>query len=337
MPALPTYMWLPLLAFFLSCAGTLWLIRVLQEKGLVDQPSARSSHLHPVPRGGGLAIAISFAFCASFLAFDLFILALFIFLTAIFWFDDVRGLSWNLRLTVQCFALGLALANLWQGGILQELHFMTLPLSFIGFLFGIAFSWLWYVNHFNFADGSDGLIGAQTAVITFMCAAYFLFNNHSLLGISALTLGASTLGFLIWNYPPARIFLGDVGSISLGFLTGYYLILLAAMGGWGLALSLPLWLWLDSSITLLCRIFKGKSPVEAHREHFYQRAAGSLPQGHKRVLHLFLILQMTQCLILGGCIYLWPLTQWPWPLISAGFAVLYFSGLGFLIRQRGKF
>lgn len=323
----PYIMWLPLLAFAVSCLATFWLSRELARAGQLDYPGGRSSHVQPVPRGGGLAIGSVFVFFSALLGAQPFVLVLLSFLIAVFWLDDKSGLWWQLRILAQCFAIGLALALLWQEGALQQLQ-MLLQLPLAVFVIAAGFVWLWYVNHFNFSDGIDGLMATQAVSIAFAAAIYFFaVSGNSDLGFWALTLGACTLGFFVWNYPPARIFLGDVGSVPLGFATGYLLVVLAGSGGWGMALSLPLWLWCDTTVTLVKRVLQGKSPLEAHREHFYQRAAGTDSAGHRKVTNLFMALQALQMLFLAAMVYFSPSWQWPLPVVSSCLGIFYFSVL----------
>jgi UDP-N-acetylmuramyl pentapeptide phosphotransferase/UDP-N-acetylglucosamine-1-phosphate transferase len=137
-----------------------------------------------------------------------------------------------------------------------------------------ALLWVWFVNLFNFMDGIDGLAGSEAAAIA---AGLFLFawvgvgQDPALAALSA-TVALAALGFLVWNWAPARVFLGDAGSVPLGYLLGFLLLDAAARGWWKLALILPLYFLADATITLLRRLLRGERVWQAHREHFYQRA-----------------------------------------------------------------
>ena len=134
-------------------------------------------------------------------------------------------------------------------------------------------AWVWFVNLFNFMDGIDGIAGVETASIGLGLAAIGLLApaaggdpGH------ALGLAAAALGFLWWNWHPAKIFLGDVGSVPIGFLLGWLLLTAAANGWWAPALILPLYYLVDATATLLRRATRREKVWRAHREHFYQYA-----------------------------------------------------------------
>src|SRR5437868_6238522 len=110
----PVFLWLPTLAFCLSCLCTAWLVRDLRKAGQVDHPIERSLHLVPTPRGGGLAVMGAFVPCAAFLGLHLMLLTMLVLLVVVSWLDDQRPLDWRLRLLAQCFAVGFSLAVLWQ-------------------------------------------------------------------------------------------------------------------------------------------------------------------------------------------------------------------------------
>jgi len=330
------FLWMPMLAFCISCACTVWLAHDLAKAGQVDHPIERSAHKVPTPRGGGLAVMGAFVPCAAFLGLNLMLLTMLVVLITISWLDDQYPLDWRLRLLAQCFAVGFSLAALWQMGIISSLYdrmFFSLPL--VLFITALGLGWVWHINVMNFLDCSDGYAPMQCMIICFGAGIYFLtYINFPLEALLAFTLGAAVLGFFVWNYPPARIFLGEVGSVPLGFITGYLLLVLAEKGGWGLAFALPLWFWLDATYTLFRRIYEKKSPVQSHNEHLYQRAAGQTPHGHKRVLKFYILLQVLNCTMLALSIALLPMQQWILPFISLAFGAVYYYGLVRFIRQQ---
>jgi UDP-N-acetylmuramyl pentapeptide phosphotransferase/UDP-N-acetylglucosamine-1-phosphate transferase len=134
---------------------------------------------------------------------------------------------------------------------------------------------LWFVNAFNFMDGIDGIAGAEAMAIGCGIALLALFHLD-VVGLGSGMLGAAVagaaLGFLAWNWQPAKLFMGDVGSVPLGYLLGWLLLNLAAAGYWVSALILPLYFLADASWTLLRRLVHGEKVWQAHREHFYQHA-----------------------------------------------------------------
>jgi UDP-N-acetylmuramyl pentapeptide phosphotransferase/UDP-N-acetylglucosamine-1-phosphate transferase len=137
-----------------------------------------------------------------------------------------------------------------------------------------ALIWVWFVNLFNFMDGIDGIDGAEAAAIGLGVVLVASVGGAIDLGLAApaAAIAAASLGFLVWNWAPARIFLGDVGSVPLGYLLGFLLFELARRGQWAAALILPLYFLADASLTLLRRLLRGERVWQAHREHFYQRA-----------------------------------------------------------------
>jgi UDP-N-acetylmuramyl pentapeptide phosphotransferase/UDP-N-acetylglucosamine-1-phosphate transferase len=325
----PILLSLPALAFGISCACTAWLARDLAQAGQLDHPIERSAHIVPTPRGGGLAIIGAFMPCAALLGMNLMLLTMLVVLVIISWLDDQRPVDWRLRLLAQSFAVGFSLAALWQMGIVSSLYdrlFFPLPLAL--FVAAIGLGWMWHINLMNFMDGIDGYAAMQTMIIAFGTGFYFLlFLNFPVEALLAFMLGAATLGFFVWNYPPARIFLGEVGSVPLGFLTGFLLLALSEIGGWGLAFSLPLWFWLDATYTLFRRIYEKHSPVQPHNEHLYQRAAGQTTRGHRRVLYFFIFMQAINCIMLTLLIKVLPLQQWILPFVSLTFGAVYYYGL----------
>ncbi len=264
------------LSAVLSLVGTRAVLTYLRRHAILDHPNARSSHRVPTPRGGGLALiavlvgiwAVITALAPDAPAGIWRVLAGAIVLAAIGWRDDRGGLPPLLRLIVQIGAVALGLsAFAGTGPVFQGLLPITLDRLAAGFL------WLWFLNLFNFMDGIDGLTGGETVAlgigIAAVAAAMSAGHPLSLYGLAA---AGAALGFLWWNWHPARVFMGDVGSVPLGYLLGWLLLALASHGFWMPALILPLYYLADATLTLLRRLLRGERVWEAHREHFYQRA-----------------------------------------------------------------
>jgi UDP-N-acetylmuramyl pentapeptide phosphotransferase/UDP-N-acetylglucosamine-1-phosphate transferase len=185
------------------------------------------------------------------------------------WLDDWRGLPPAVRLAAQLAAVVLGLVAVTPARPI--FHGWLPPWLDIA---AVAVLWVWFVNLFNFMDGSDGLAGGEAAAIgagLALFAAVGAGADPALLGLAG-AIAAAAIGFLVWNWAPARIFLGDVGSVPLGYLVGYLLLLVANRGYWRIALILPLYFLADATITLLRRLARGERVWQAHREHFYQRA-----------------------------------------------------------------
>ncbi|MEQ9609676.1 MAG: glycosyltransferase family 4 protein [Kiloniellaceae bacterium] len=259
-----------------SWGATGAVLRLLIAWRIYDEPNHRSSHANPKPRGGGLAVvAVVLAAWTAAAAIDgyhhmgfwLFVAGALL-LAAVSWADDLKPRPASLRFGVQVAAVAL---GLW---ILQPemLVFQgLLPLSADRVL--AALLWLWFVNLFNFMDGIDGITAVETITIGGGLAAVSALTFGFSLGVfMAAAPAAAAFGFLYWNWAPSRIFLGDVGSVPLGYLLGGLLIVAAAGGLWAAALILPLYYLADASITLAKRALRREKLWRAHREHFYQRA-----------------------------------------------------------------
>jgi len=264
---------------FLASAGLAGLVRrYALARSLLDMPNERSSHSVPTPRGGGLAIVVVVLIGLVSLAMTGWLeprLAAALaggggMVAAVGWLDDRRGVPAVGRLTVHAAAAAWGVA--WLGG-LPELTVGTgsVHLGLAGSLLaGLAI--LWATNLYNFMDGIDGLAAAE-AVIVGLVGALLLSRREPSLALVAILILAAAAGFLLWNWPPARLFMGDVGSGFLGFLFG------------GLALAsenaraLPALVWLvllgpffvDATVTLIRRMVRGERWLTAHRSHAYQR------------------------------------------------------------------
>jgi UDP-N-acetylmuramyl pentapeptide phosphotransferase/UDP-N-acetylglucosamine-1-phosphate transferase len=257
----------PMLPF--ACAATfvtsLAILRALLSRRLsklaVDQPNERSLHKQPVPRTGGLAILIGASVGISFQPTrDLLLLwGLLLGLGMLSFLDDRAGLSVRLRLAMQ-FGAGIAAALAYE------------HLSWPFFVPGVLTT-VWMVNLYNFMDGSDGLAGGMAALGFSAYAAGCVLGGDPTGALVSGCLGAGAAAFLVGNFPPARIFMGDAGSTSLGFAA-------AAIGLHGFSTQLwPLWfpglVFLpfigDATVTLARRALRGERVWQAHREHYYQR------------------------------------------------------------------
>jgi UDP-N-acetylmuramyl pentapeptide phosphotransferase/UDP-N-acetylglucosamine-1-phosphate transferase len=252
----------------LACVTTRLLIPVLAHREILDLPNERSSHRVATPRGGGIAV-IGSVLLAWIVAArtDLVPSGVFgiglgaMLLAVVSWLDDLRSLSPVMRLLVQTAAVAIGV--------------LVLPGPHDPFrLAAIGLVWIWWINLFNFMDGIDGLAGSEAAAIG---GGFLLFagvgaaSDPALRTLAAAVTGAA-IGFLVWNWSPARIFLGDVGSVPLGYVLGFLLFDLAVRGRWTIALILPLYFLADATITLFRRLLRGERVWLAHREHFYQQA-----------------------------------------------------------------
>ncbi len=251
-------------ATWLATARVLgWLVR----RQIVDTPNHRSSHTQPTPRGGGIGLLVGIL--PAFLAFAVVtsaplpwcvLVAAAACLALLSWRDDRKHVSARWRLLAQAVAVASGLSVLDGGPVFQGLLPPALDLLAAGL------AWVWFVNLTNFMDGIDGITGVEAASIGIGLAVV------GAPAAPALIVAAAALGFLRWNWHPARLFMGDVGSVPLGYLLGAMLLMLAKAGHWAPALILPAYYLADATWTLLRRLIQRKRVWEAHREHFYQRA-----------------------------------------------------------------
>ena len=257
-----------------SFAGSAIARRALVRWRVVDVPNGRSSHRDPVPRGGGLAFVIVILLAWAGLALsgapDLPwpMLAGAVAVAAVSMADDVRGVGWTVRLAIQALAVAAGGASLPAG---QAILLPDLPPLLDRLIIGLA--WLWFVNLFNFMDGINGIAATEAGVVGLGLAA--IATVAGLAGwplAPAVVVAAAVLGFLPYNVPVARMFMGDVGSATLGFVLGWLLILVATEGALATALLLPLYFLVDATSTLVLRALRGERLHEAHRRHAYQVA-----------------------------------------------------------------
>jgi len=259
-----------------SAAATGLVLLWLRHRQILDHPNGRSSHDRPTPRGGGLAVVPIVSICwVALSALGMVPLATIaavgaaIGLAVLSWRDDRKSLPIHIRLAGQIVAVAVGVGFLpGNGQVFQGLLPPWADMLATGIL------WVWFVNLFNFMDGIDGITASETVTIglgvaLIAVAAANFESGGVLLGLS---IAAAALGFLAWNWHPAKLFLGDVGSIPLGFLLGWLLLGLAGTGNWAPALILPLYYLVDATLTLLYRILRFRRFWQAHREHFYQRA-----------------------------------------------------------------
>ncbi|MDX1974607.1 MAG: glycosyltransferase family 4 protein [Rickettsiales bacterium] len=268
---MPFYVLLGLSAFLISLLGTRLLIITLRRKSLLlDMPKLRGNHKTPTPRGGGIAVTFAIIICMSIADIHFAIILSALLLAAISLLDDLIQVPSGVRLLVQIMAVAIALITIDTplfGGILP----IWLERCILGLL------WIWFTNAFNFMDGIDGIsaaemmaIGGGAALVVVMMGAF-----PSSLSLYGIIIAAAGCGFIWWNWQPAKIFLGDVGSIPIGFLLGYLLLLTSLNGHIYAALILPAYYIADSSITLFQRISRGERIWVAHSEHYYQKAVRS--------------------------------------------------------------
>ncbi len=234
---------------------------------LLDVPNERSLHRTPTPRGGGVAIVlVTLAALAGLavagpiparVAWTLGVGGALV--AGVGWLDDRRGLSAPVRVLAHAVAAAWAMAWIWGE---------PAPAAILG-----AVSIVWAINLYNFMDGIDGLAAVEAVSVGAIAGALLLLAGNTALAMVSLLVAAAAAGFLVWNWAPARIFMGDVGSGYLGYIFGALALLSHRVG------TVPLTLWLlllgvflfDATVTLLRRMARGERWYQAHRLHAYQR------------------------------------------------------------------
>lgn len=262
------YIILALSAFLIALLGTRLTILALRKRTiLLDIPNLRSNHKKPTPKGGGIAVVIALMICLSAADIGYGVILALLMLAAVSLLDDLIGVPIIVRLIVQALAVAIPLSAM------TDPIFSAFIPNWLDKTLAVL-AWMWFINLFNFMDGIDGISAVEVICIG---AGLYLFNVFvggfpDELSTYSLIAAAAACGFLWWNWHPAKIFLGDVGSVPLGFLIGY-LLLLAVMYGYEFsALILPAYYLSDATITLLKRVWQRKPFWQAHSEHYYQKA-----------------------------------------------------------------
>jgi len=296
--------------------------RYALSRSLIDRPNERSSHIVPTPRGGGLAMVIVILGGTAALALaGTLPTAVAVALggggalvAGVGFLDDRRGVSARVRFGVH--ALAAAWAVWWLGGMTE----LTVGASHVhmgwpGTALALA-TIVWAISLYNFMDGIDGLAAGEAAIVG-LAAALLLDRTGSPLAGLALLTAAAAGGFLAWNWPPARIFMGDVGSGFLGFV--FAVLALASEN----ARTLPALVWLillgvffaDATITLVRRMIRGEQWYAPHRTHAYQRAVQA-GWPHRRVTVLVLLLNVALGAVAWGAVH--EPQRLPLHLVAAG-------------------
>jgi UDP-N-acetylmuramyl pentapeptide phosphotransferase/UDP-N-acetylglucosamine-1-phosphate transferase len=241
------------------------------------RPNARSSHKAPTPQGGGIAVLAATLFIAGSAAVGIalpfwefvIVVAAAVAFAVIGTADDIRPLPVRLRLAMQFIVVGAVVSQsdirLFPGTVPHILEW-----SFL------IFGGVWFVNLVNFMDGLDWISVAEMVPITAFVAGLGLVGVVPMwIAVLAAALCGALLGFAPFNKPVAKLFLGDVGSLSIGLLVGWMLLQLAGAGALAAAILLPLYYLMDATITLLRRLARREKVWEAHRSHFYQQATNN--------------------------------------------------------------
>jgi UDP-N-acetylmuramyl pentapeptide phosphotransferase/UDP-N-acetylglucosamine-1-phosphate transferase len=278
---MPQLVALSLAAFSLSYIGVIGVKRWAERWEIFDVPNQRSSHSRPTPRGGGLAVVIVVMSGLAVYGLvesmgpwqNVLVCGVGVSLVSIVsWLDDLRTLPNSIRFAAHSLGAVLAIVGFgyWNG--------LSLPLFGqlqLGYL-GLPVTFLWIVgltNAYNFMDGIDGIAGAQAVVAGFGWLLLGYFEGMPLARVWGALLAASSLGFLFHNWPPARIFMGDIGSAFLGYSFAC-LAIVGCQKNSALALAGILLVWpfvFDTTFTFFRRLINRENVLSAHRSHLYQR------------------------------------------------------------------
>lgn len=308
---------------------TSWVRQYALRTRMMDIPNDRSSHSVATPRGGGLSLVLVFSVAVVGLALaEQLSLPLAmalgpggVLVAAIGYLDDHRDVPARWRLLVH--GLAAAWALWWLGGLPSlPLFGVAVEPSWLGLPLGLLFI-VWLLNLYNFMDGIDGLAGAEAVSVALAAALLLWLGGAPAKAGLMVLLAAAALGFLLWNWPPARIFMGDVGSAYLGYVFAVFALGLAP----GL---LNLWAWLillgvfivDASLTLMRRMLRGDRVHHPHRSHAYQYATRRW-NSHAAVTITVVAINLLWLLPLAWAAMHWPhwgatLTALAWlPLVVA--------------------
>lgn len=290
----------PIIAFFLltflSFISVVYIRRLALQHQILDHPNERSSHSIPMPQGGGLAIVILVLITSIWAANQIewersFIyIALGAILAMVGWRDDLLSLSPNYRFIVQGL---VAIISILEMGYFKVVRIPLLGQVDLGAI-GIAITFFWIIgliNAYNFMDGIDGMAGG-VAVIAGLGWMILSANVHNpFVFWVALSIAATSLGFLAHNWPPAKIFMGDVASTFLGYSFAVLPLLAASQSGDALTVgTLLMWIVImDTFVTFLRRLVKGENVFSGHRSHLFQQLIiGGYKHGTVSALYIFL-------------------------------------------------
>lgn len=285
---------------FLAAVALTWVVRAwLEKRQVIDTPNDRSLHRTATVRGGGVAVALVVlavwcALAAAGRAPDAAVLVPLVGLALVGLADDMYGLAWLTKLGLQ---LAVAVVFVMVYGPFSRLDLFGLVIDVPALIALLSVLWiLAFVNVYNFMDGIDGLAGGYGAVCACVLGVWFTWAGADGLALYLYGLMAACLGFLVWNWAPARIFLGDSGSMMLGGT----LAVVAVMGQKEHDMPVSAFLLLyavfigDTLYTLVRRALRGEKIWRAHREHLYQRAVQT-GLGHATVTGIALALSGIIC------------------------------------------
>lgn len=290
---------LPIFAFAFTAGLVFFLRTIAQHYHLIDVPNARSSHEKPIPRGGGLGFVVSFLLGVLVLysthRINSTLLYAFLgggtLIAIIGLWDDLGHVPAKIRIFFHFIAASWLL-YLFQGMPPLSLGFMTVHWHYCGMIVGLL-GLVWLINFYNFMDGIDGLAGSQAIFVALAVGLLLALNGQTQSISILLLLAACVAGFLLWNWSPAHIFMGDVGSGFLGYVFGVLLITTIdenSLTPWHWLILLGCF-WVDATLTLLLRVMRGEPPYQAHCSHAFQQAVKKT-RSHKCVVLTVMVINL---------------------------------------------
>lgn len=284
-----------LIAFVAAWLGCAAIVHLAPKFSFLDAPGDRSSHSRPTPTSGGVAIILAVTIAVLVGEIDVSpTLAIAAWVLGITGFvDDRTPVSARAKLLIQFAMVGLLMANSVEGNAGFWLLMLTLSIPVVGM-----------INMFNFMDGIDGM-AAQQAI--FMLLLFGLFNVGG--DGSNYLLAAAIAGFALWNAPPARLFMGDSGSLPLGLVLASPLIMTQNAAAGPIVLIAWSLFVIDAGVTLLDRVRRNQPLMQAHKDHVYQRLSRRLG-AHRPVTLLYLGINIGWCLPLAMAAQQWPTLAW---------------------------
>jgi UDP-N-acetylmuramyl pentapeptide phosphotransferase/UDP-N-acetylglucosamine-1-phosphate transferase len=287
-----------------------------KRRGLLDHPGERQSHTSITPRGGGAGLVLALTVSSVwFIQADgnfwiSFALPGTLAISILGWWDDHSSLSARLRILVQFAVSLLFLWFLWRGGWAVSAFELVLAVFFL----------VWMTNLYNFMDGSNGMAGLQGVFAGLVLATLFGLASENVSSMAAALLAASCVGFLPWNMGRARVFMGDSGSLALGFAIAALLVYGVAIQSFGAAVALMIMMvfLVDSSLTLAMRVIKGEQWYNAHKQHLYQQLIAH-GWAHGQVVLFYQAINLV--LVLPGIVIAIRFPAVAWIVASVMFAV----------------
>lgn len=311
----------------LSYFSSRQVISLADAAGMIVQPGERQSHRVATPTGGGLGLVLSMVVSAVCLQFYV-SLPLFwwqgmlpgvVLLAIVGWLDDKRPVALLVRLLIQL------VVSLWLVGYAC----LQLPVPLLGWCSGGILAMIWMMNLYNFMDGSNGMAGFQGVFAGAVMAVLFYLGEQPAPALLSMVVAAACAGFLPLNFPQARVFMGDVASVPLGFIFASLAVYGLVTGAFGLVSSILVMsvFIVDTSLTLARRVFRRERWYTAHNQHVYQRLI-THGWAHSRVLIAY---QVVNVVLVVPAIVLaesYPL----YAMVTAGFVLLLLTACWYTIN-----